>query len=154
MTDTPKSDIETAEALSQKALAASPRSGAAHFAKGDVLRAERRYQDAIPEFETVLAINHNSAPALHALADCKFWTGSIDEVIPLEEQGIRLSPHEPQIAIRYAQIGRVYLLRSHTNEAIAWLEKARGANSETPYIFAWLASAYVLTARRIALPPN
>ncbi len=42
-----------------QALAASPRNPLAHFAKGQVLRAQNRCEEAIPEYETALALNRN-----------------------------------------------------------------------------------------------
>jgi tetratricopeptide (TPR) repeat protein len=61
MTDSSTADIERAKALSEQALAASPRSALAHFAKGQVLRAQRRFEEAIPEYETAAALNPNWA---------------------------------------------------------------------------------------------
>ncbi len=69
-----------------------------------------------------------------ALGWCKFLTGSIDEVIPLDEQAIRLSPRDPAIGIWYQWIGHVHLLQSRADEAIVWLEKARSANPAHPLI--------------------
>ena len=57
---------------------------------------------------------------------------------------MRLSPRDPQIAVRYRRIGQVHLLQSRTDEAIRWLEKARSANPELQGIHAFLASAYAL----------
>ena len=71
-------------------------------------------------------------------------TGSIEEVIPLVEQAIRLSPRDPYIFNWYSWIGRVHLLQSRTEEAIVWMEKARSANPILPDIRAFLASAYAL----------
>jgi adenylate cyclase len=107
-------------------------------------RARGRCEEAIPEFETVLAINRNAANVLHILADCKVKTGSIEEVIPLEEQAIRLSPRDPRIGHFYFRLGHVHLLQSRTDEAILWLEKARTAVPELPFVHALLASAYGL----------
>ena len=75
---------------------------------------------------------------------CKLYTGSIEEVIPLVEQAIRLSPRDPDIGFWYFLIGTVHLLQSRTDEAIVWLEKARSAIPATPVIHACLASAYAL----------
>jgi len=144
MSDTTSTDTARAEGLVGQALASSPRSATVHFAKGEVLRAQRRYAEAIPEYETVLAFDRNSAWGLYALGHCKLMTGSIEEVIPLIEQAIRLSPRDPQIAVMYYRIGQVHLLQSHTNQAIVWLEKAGRANPEFPYLHAFLASAYAL----------
>ena len=67
MTDTAAADIARAEGLVGQALAASPRSPFAHFAKGQVLRAQGRYAEAIPEYETALAFNRNWVDVLYAL---------------------------------------------------------------------------------------
>jgi adenylate cyclase len=144
MTDTAAADIARAEGLARQALAASPLTPLAHFAKGQVLRAQRRYEEAIPEYETALASNRNWVGALHALGQCKLFAGAMEETIPLVEQAIRLSPRDPQLGIWYQEIGRVHLLQSRTDEAIVWHERARNAAPAQPYIRAWLASAYAL----------
>ncbi len=144
MSATTASDIARAEGLVGRALAGSPRSATVHFAKGEVLRAQKRYAEAIPQYETVIAFDRNSASALLALGHCKLMTGSIEELIPLVEQAIRLSPRDPQIAVMYYRIGEVHLLQSCTDKAISWLEKARSANLELQYVHAFLASAYAL----------
>jgi TolB-like protein len=136
--------IARAEGLVGQALEAAPRSPLAHFAKGQVLRAQRRYAEAIAEYETAITFDRNRVHALGPLAECKLFAGSIDETIPLVERAIGLSPRDPFIAIWYFRIGRVHLLQSRTDEAIVWLEKARGANPELPYVHADLASAYAL----------
>jgi adenylate cyclase len=144
MTNTRAADIRRANDLIGQALAASPRSTPAHVAKVQLLRAEGRCDEAIPELETVIASNRNSPGALFALGHCKLTTGSIDEAIPLEEQAIRLGPRDPYVFNRYLVIGEVHLLQSRTEEAIVWLEKARIGNSGSPWPHAWLASAYGL----------
>ena len=116
----------------------------AHFAKGQVLRAQHRFAEAIPEYETALASNRNWVSPLHWLGHCKFFAGSIEDMIPLVEPAIRLSPRDPQLGPWYSEIGRVYLLQSRTDEAIVWLEKARSAAPALAYIRAILASAYAL----------
>jgi adenylate cyclase len=143
-TDSAAADLARAEGLVAKALAASPRSAYAHFVKGQLLRARGRIEEAIPEYETALALDRNSVGALHGLALCELFTGAIEETIPLEEQAIRLSPRDPVIGNRYGVIGTVHLLQSRTDEAIVWLEKARSAIPGTPVVHAYLASAYAL----------
>jgi adenylate cyclase len=144
MTDTAAADLARAESLAGQALAAAPNSSLAHYAKGQLLRAQSRYAEAIPEYEAALSYNPNWVHAVHALARCKFFTGSIEEVIPLEEQAIRLSPRDPGIGGWYRQIGLVHLVQSRTDEAVVWLEKARNAAPAHPDIRAHLASAYAL----------
>ena len=76
--DTPAADIARAEELTEQALAASPENIHAHFVKGLVLRSQDRCQEAIPEFETVIASIPNAASVYGMLGWCKFLTGSID----------------------------------------------------------------------------
>jgi adenylate cyclase len=135
-------DLDRADGLASNAVAASPRSSVSHFAKGQVLRVQKRYEEAIAEYETVLTLNRNWAGAIFALAWCKFHTGLIDETIPLLQQLMRLSPRDPYIGIWYGRIGIAHLLQSRIDEAIAWLEKARSALPSRPWTRSSLAVAY------------
>jgi tetratricopeptide (TPR) repeat protein len=144
MSDTPTADIERAKELSEQALAASPRSPLAHYAMGDVLRAQRRFAETIPEYETVLALDRNRAFAYFAFGLCKLLTGSLEETIPLVEHAIRLSPSEAQGGVWYAQVGLVHLLQSRTGEAVIWLERARNHTPALSLIRSYLAAAYAL----------
>jgi tetratricopeptide (TPR) repeat protein len=130
--------------LAERALAASPRSSVAHFAKGQVLRAQDRFDEAIPEYETVIALNRNWAHAHSHLGWCRFVTGAIEALIPTQEQAIRLSPRDPQIGLFYFRIGFGHLLQSRPDEAIVWCEKARNAAPAAPIFRTLLASAYAL----------
>jgi TolB-like protein/Tfp pilus assembly protein PilF len=144
LSDARAADLERAKRLSEQALAASFRSPLAHIAKAHLLRAQRRYSEAIPEYETALAYNRNYVYAYFALGKCKLYTGSIEETIPLVERAIRLSPRDPELGVWYKQIGDVHLLQSHTDEAVIWLQKARNHTAEHPMIRGDLASAYAL----------
>jgi tetratricopeptide (TPR) repeat protein len=103
-----------------------------------------RWEEATLEFETALSLDRNSANALQGLGWCKLYTGSLDEVIPLGEQAIRLSPRDSGIGFRYLLIGSAHLLQSRTDEAIACLEKARSAFPAMPVVRSRLAAAYGL----------
>jgi len=144
MTDSPAADLARAEALAEQALTASPRNLLAHRVKGQVMRAQRKYNEAIAEYEKLLALNRNWVVAYHHIAQCKLYTGSIEEVIPLVEQAIRLSPRDPLMGLFYFTIGLVHLLQSRTEEAITWFEKARNAAPTHPNHRAQLAAAYAL----------
>jgi len=144
ITDSAEADMAYAERLVGEALAASPRSALAHYARGQVLRAQNRWQEAIPEYEMVLALDRNWVQALANLGECMFYAGSIEEMIPLQEQAIRLSPRDSSTVAWRNRIGIVHLLQSRMDQAIVWLEKARNANPELPYVHIDLASAYGL----------
>jgi TolB-like protein/Flp pilus assembly protein TadD len=144
MAETATADIARAERLAEQALAALPRSTIAHFAKGQVLRAQHRYREAIPEYEAVIALNRNWAHAYSHLGWCKFMTGSTEELIPAQEQAVRLSPRDPQIGLFYSRVGSAHLLQSRIDEAIIWYEKAANATPAHPEFRTFLAAAYAL----------
>ena len=62
-TDRAAADIARAKELVEQALAASPRSPHAHYDKAQILRAEGRCKEAIPEYETVISSDPNFASA-------------------------------------------------------------------------------------------
>jgi TolB-like protein/class 3 adenylate cyclase/tetratricopeptide (TPR) repeat protein len=144
----PATDLQRAEGLLERAVAAAPTSAWPHYVKGQLLRAQGRCDDAIPEYEAAIALDRNSAPSYGWLGWCKFLAGEVDQTIALEQHAIRLSPQDRAIAAWYGRIGMVHLLEGRTKEAILWLEKARGGYSqqsrEPVYVNAWLAAAYAL----------
>ena len=143
--DVARADFKRAEVLIEQALASSPDYPLAHFARGILLREQRRCEDAIPEFEKVLAVDRSAVGAAATLGFCKFLTGgSYAEAIELHEQAIRLSPRDPSNSTRYATIGLIHLFQSRTDEAIPWLEKARREDSRNPAPRWFLACAYGL----------
>jgi TolB-like protein/DNA-binding winged helix-turn-helix (wHTH) protein/Flp pilus assembly protein TadD len=140
----PAVDLERAEGFVKQALALSPRSLGVHIARGRLLRAQGRCDEAIPELETVLAANPNSGLALFYIGVCNTETGSISKAILPLEQSIRLDPRDPRIAYRYDWLGLAHLGLSHTDQAIFWFERARSDSPGIPVLHAHLASAYAL----------
>jgi tetratricopeptide (TPR) repeat protein len=108
---------------------------------------QKRYAEAIPEYEIAIAFDRNWVNAFGPLGECKLFAGQMDQIIPLHEHAIRLSPRDPMIAVWY------HLVQSRIGDAIVWLEKARGAHAGLPYAHSYLASAYALTGdtRRAAI---
>jgi TolB-like protein/DNA-binding winged helix-turn-helix (wHTH) protein/Tfp pilus assembly protein PilF len=144
MSDDPTSDLQHADEAIARTLAVWPNNARAHFAEGQVRRAQSRYEEAIPEYERAIALDHNFAAAYAYLGTCKLATGSIDEVIPNEEQAIRLNPRDWNLGGWYFTIGAVHLLKGQIDEAILWLEKSRSANAGFHRTRASLAAAYAL----------
>jgi TolB-like protein/class 3 adenylate cyclase/tetratricopeptide (TPR) repeat protein len=149
VSDSPDADLRRAGQLAAQALAAAPDSALAHYAKAQVLRAQWRCKEAIPEYETALAYDSSRAPAYAHIGWCKFLTGAVDEAIPYFEHAIRLSPYGPGIAPWYGRIGVIQLLEAHTEDAIASLEKAKNANPRLPFVHAYLAAAYALAGQTL-----
>jgi adenylate cyclase len=142
-------DLKRAEELIVQALATSPGDPYTHRVKGKLLRFTRRCEEAIPEFEIALSINRNDPLPLVDLSMCKFLTGGSDkEAIALAEQAIRLSPRDRSMWFWCTWIGFVHLLQSRTDEAIAWLERARSLDPRA-YPPRWfLAAAYGFKGER------
>jgi adenylate cyclase len=116
----------------------------AHYVKAQLLRREHRCDEAIPEYETVLASNRNSVATVSHIGKCKTYIGLLEEAILFQEQAIRLSPRDPEIGMVYHRIGEVHLLNSRIDEALVWLENSRSAMPELPYPHAFLAATYAL----------
>jgi Flp pilus assembly protein TadD len=144
-TDRAAADIARAEELVGQALSTSPRNSHAHYDKAQILRAQGRCQEAIPEYETSISLSRNYAGAYGNLGWCKFLTGSIEDVVPLEEKALRLTVRGPFVGVLYERIGVAHLLQSHYEDAIRWLEKARNATPYPAEVRSYLASAYALT---------
>lgn len=141
---TSPADITRAASLVDQAVTAAPRNALAHYALGTVLRAQNRFEDAIPEYQIAIDADRNWVDAYANLGQCKFYVGAIVDAVPLIEQAIQLSPRDPMIAVWFARLGLAYLLQSHFEDAIYWFEKARAADPAMPYVFARLAAAEAL----------
>jgi tetratricopeptide (TPR) repeat protein len=109
-----------------------------------VLRAQSLCKEAIPEYETAIALDPSRVPAYAHVGWCKFLTGSVDDALPYFERVLRLSPTGPGVALWYGRMGVIQLLKSQTDAAVASLEKASGENARLPFVHAYLAAAYAL----------
>ena len=144
LTDSRAADIERAEGLVSQALAISPNNPMVLLTKGQLLRTQHQCEEAIPEYDTVIASDRNSVAALVGISICKVLVGLVNEAIPLLEQTIRLDPRSPYVVYWYDWLGQVHLLESRTDEAIVWFEKARSVNPAISGPHLHLASAYAL----------
>ena len=88
MSGSPAADLERAKALSEGSLGRLAAQRACAYRQGRGARAQHQYAEAIPEYETVLALDRNFVYAFYALGQCKLFTGSIEETIPLIERAI------------------------------------------------------------------
>ena len=144
LSDDPEVDLHRAEQLAGQALAAAPNSAPAHYAKAQVLRAQSLCKEAIPEYETVIALDPSRAAAYAHVGWCKFLTASVDQALPYFEHAIRINPSGPGIAPWYGRMGVMQLLESQTDAAIASLERANSENARLAFVHAYLAAAYAL----------
>ena len=103
-----------------------------------------RRDEAILEYETVLASNPNALGALLGLANCKFFIGSIEDAVPLAEQITPSALTIRRSGFRICKSGERVCCKSRIDEAIVWLEKARNADPAHPTVRAFLACAFGL----------
>jgi Tfp pilus assembly protein PilF len=67
MADTPAADLGRAEVMISDVLATSPRDPVGHFARGQLLRAQGRFDAAMPDYERAIALDRNWVAAISAL---------------------------------------------------------------------------------------
>ena len=147
--ESPSADMVRAESLVEQALRSAPNHAMAHHTRGQMLRVRRLCDDAIPEYQTAIALDPNLPHAYAWLADCKLKTGSIEGVIPLLDRAMQLSPQDPSVGPWYWRIGIVHVYRHQPDEAVAWLEKALAAYATRGpaagyWVHGWLAAALAM----------
>jgi tetratricopeptide (TPR) repeat protein len=115
------------------------------MAKGNVLRVERRFEDAIAEFERALALDPNLAEAYGTLGHTEFEMGQYQEAIEFFDKAMRLSPQNQDSAFWYGGKGGAYFGLQQYDQAIEWARWAIAINPNfDPPLFI-LAAALALT---------
>jgi adenylate cyclase len=133
-------DQMRAEQLLFAALDRDPNHPVAHWAMGMTRRVQNRLPEARIEFETGIALDQNSRSVIQ-LGIVLLYLGQPEAAIPNFEKGIRLSPHDPNIAAPYTGLGLCLLFLSRVDEAIDLFRKARAANPGLWYVHIDLAGA-------------
>jgi TolB-like protein/Tfp pilus assembly protein PilF len=136
-----KQDEANAEQFLLEALDRDANRSMAHLAMGLLRRLQNRLADAQAELETAVALDPNNVSALHQLALTSMWLGQPHAAIMLVEKGIRLSPHDAEIAFPYSVLGMSLLLLGESERAMAPLRKARSARPQLYYTHMNLAAA-------------
>lgn len=156
LSDAPEADLQRANDLVSKVLAVDSNNSLAHMVKAQILRSQAihgmqdRFQQAIVEYETVIALDHNNAPAFSALARTKTFVGLPGEAIPLLEQALRISPRDPNLVYIYYRLGVAHLLLGHMDEAIQWYQKIIPSYPSFAVAYVDLAAALGLKGDKVA----
>ena len=148
----PRASLKRADELASRALAVDANSGVAHYAKGQVLRAapgtqgaERRFDDAIAEYERALALDPNDANTFAALSSTYFWLRQPEKAIEFMDKAIRLSPHDPALFFWYFMKSWAYLALQQYDQAIEWTRRSIAINPNYPLSYGVIATAFALT---------
>ena len=141
----PQADLKRADELASRALALDANFSAAHYAKGLVLKAERRFDEAIAEYERALALDPNSANAVAALGDTYNALRQPEKAIEFIDKAIRLSPRDPGLFFWYSTKSNAYLLLQQYDHAIEWARRSIAINPNFAGPYAVLATALAST---------
>ena len=141
----PQADLKRADELASRALVIDANSSATHFAKGQVLKAERRFDDAIAEYERALALDPNAANAVAALGSTYALLGQHEKVIEFMDKAIRLSPHDPDLFFWNSTKSAAYFALQQYDQAIESARRSIAINPNYPFPHGILASALAST---------
>jgi adenylate cyclase len=114
------------------------------WAKGNVLKVERRFDDAIAEFERALALDPDVPEAYGALGHVYVDIGQYEKAIEFFDKAIRLSAQNQELAHWYFGKGGAYFGLQQYDLAIEWERRtiAISPNFAAPHLF--LAAALAL----------
>lgn len=137
-------ELEQAEDSARRALQLDPNLALAHFANGFVQRAHGQHQAALEAFSRAINLDPNFALAYAHKADQFMYLGHPEEVRPVIEQAIRLSPRDPSLGIFYWFLGRAAFFMGEYDKAIPWLRQSVDIRPTLWYNRLYLASADAL----------
>jgi TolB-like protein len=96
----------------------------AHLALGYLASTVRQTDDAVREFQHALDLNANFAAAYNFLGRAVAFDGRHEEAIGYFQQALRMSPHDPLIALIYSGMCVAHYFARRYDEAIEWGRKS------------------------------
>ena len=142
------SELQSALAASQKAVALDPSDAFNRYTLGRTLCLMLKYSEAQTELEAAIEANQSFAQAYFALAFCLTVRDKPAEAIPLFEKAVRLSPHDPHIWTFHHMRGMAHFRLGQMGEAEIFLRAAVRQQTATYWPFATLAALLGDLARR------
>jgi TolB-like protein/class 3 adenylate cyclase/Tfp pilus assembly protein PilF len=134
-------DIARARELAARALAADSNSPDAHFAQGNALQVQKRFDEAKSEFERAIALNPSEMAAYGLLALAYFNTGEPEAAITLVEKALRLSPLDALRANWFGVAGLCSVTLHRDDQAVDWLRRSLAVSDKGPTVHIFLAGA-------------
>ncbi len=142
----PRADLKRADELASRAIAVDANNQLGHVAKGNVLRVERRFEDAIAEFERALALDPDVAEAYGGVGATYGDIGQYEKAIEFFDKAIRLSPQQTQeLAIWCHGKGVAYFGLQQYDQAIEWARRSIAINPNFASALGILAASLGLT---------
>jgi class 3 adenylate cyclase/TolB-like protein/Tfp pilus assembly protein PilF len=119
-----QADVRRADELASAALRIDPNSFLAHGAKGDVLREQSRFREAIEEYQRELSLNPSMIPAYGGLSYVHNYLGEPELAIAEVDKAMRLSPHDPSARDFYFHNSMSYGMMEDYEQALTWMRRA------------------------------
>ncbi|MDP4006186.1 adenylate/guanylate cyclase domain-containing protein [Methylobacterium sp. NEAU K] len=144
----PAENLAAANEAITSVLSDAPEHAMAHFVKGEILKAQKKHDLAVPEFETAIRNDRNLAVAYEELGHTKILLGRSNEALPLIEKALRLSPHDPALNFWLFHMCHAFTHLGRDSEAIDWCRKSVAAG---PLWLAYidLSAAYAWTEQKV-----
>jgi len=134
-------DLRQANDYLARALAGDPNNFITHFARSELLLAERRFDESIDEAQQSLAINPSFVSAYTSLSLATAYRGQAEKTVDYAEKAMRLSPRDPQLFLFQFMAGFALLLLREDERAVVALRHAVDGAPQWPVPRAMLASA-------------
>jgi class 3 adenylate cyclase/TolB-like protein len=90
-------DLRQAGEYVARALALAPNNAVAHFARSELLLAERRFDEAIDEAQQALALDPSFVNAYSSLSLATAYSGEAEKTLEYTDRAMRLSPRDRQL---------------------------------------------------------
>ena len=142
----PKGDLQRADELASKALALDPDWSWNHSLKGDILRFQAHYPEAVAEFERALALDPSNVNATASLGWDYAGQGQFDKSLEYFDKAILASPHDPFLFGFYGGEAWGNFGLKRYDQTIDWARRAIAINPNyAPYIHSVFVAALALT---------
>jgi adenylate cyclase len=145
----PRADLKRADELASRAIAVDENNPLGHLAKGQVLRVERRFDDAMTEYERTLALNPTIAEAYGGLGATYSDIGQYQKAIEFFDKAIRLSPQNEALPFFYFGEGLAYFGLQQYDQAIEWARRTIAIKPNFDPALFILAAALALTGHDV-----
>jgi tetratricopeptide (TPR) repeat protein len=141
----PKSDLERADEMVAKARALDPDLSWNHELKGDILRFQARYPEAVAEHERALALDPSNVYVVASLGWDHIFFGHFDEGLEYFDKAILASPYDPGLASFYGGKAWANFGLKNYDQSIEWARQAIAINPNyVQYIHSVLVAALAL----------
>jgi len=134
-------DLAPAEQLLLEAIEQNANNAWARSMMGLLRRLQDRPEQSLSEWGTAVALDRNNASALRQIGVTLMHLGRPEEVIPIIEKGIRLSPYDAGTPGTYQVLGLCHLLLEDVKTAIDLFRKSLAGNARLFHTHMSLAAA-------------